>query len=147
MCRRYSGLNRNAEAILARSCEALPQPTEWQHIGNQIDAAAIFTGANFVGVHSAFRETDNFRFQFLLGFARGYKFLHCGRHYFFNRPSILICDLSQQSHGSWREGIHWPAAYCEGCDVLRRFRDRFHAVRFALLFARAQETSAEQLCY
>ena len=26
---------------------AVPQSTEWQHIGNQIDAAMIFTGADF----------------------------------------------------------------------------------------------------
>jgi hypothetical protein len=103
-------------------------------------------GAEFINVHSAFRETDNFRFQFLLSFAPGHEFLHCGGHYFFDRPAILIRDLSQQSHRPLREGIHRPAAYCEGCDVFRRFRDRFHAVRFALLSAGAQETSAEQLC-
>ena len=106
----------------------------------------IFTRTNFVAVHSVFRETDNFRFQFLLGFAPGHEFLHCGGHYLFDRPSILIRDLSQQSHRPLRQGIDWPAADCEGCDVLRRFRDRFHAVRFALLSARAQETSAKQLC-
>jgi hypothetical protein len=33
-----------------RSCEALPQSTEWQRIGNQIDAAMIFAGAYFVNV-------------------------------------------------------------------------------------------------
>jgi hypothetical protein len=106
----------------------------------------ILAGADFVNVHSAFGETDNFRVQFLLGFMPGHELLHCGGHYFFHRPSVLIRDLSQQSHRPLREGIHWPAADCEGCDVLRRFRDRFHAVRFALLFARTQETSAEQLC-
>jgi hypothetical protein len=39
-----------SETILARSCEAVPQPTEWQHIGNQIDAAFIFAWADFVKV-------------------------------------------------------------------------------------------------
>jgi aminomuconate-semialdehyde/2-hydroxymuconate-6-semialdehyde dehydrogenase len=34
----------------ARSCEALPQPTEWQHIGNQINAAFIFARADFKNV-------------------------------------------------------------------------------------------------
>ena len=29
---------------------AVPQPTEWQRIGNQIDAAMIFTRADFVKV-------------------------------------------------------------------------------------------------
>jgi len=28
----------------------LPQRTEWQRIGNQIDAAMIFTGSHFVNV-------------------------------------------------------------------------------------------------
>jgi hypothetical protein len=30
---------------------AVPQATEWQRIGNQIDAAMIFAGADFVKVH------------------------------------------------------------------------------------------------
>jgi hypothetical protein len=30
---------------------AKPQPTEWQHIGNQIDAAFIFARADLVSVH------------------------------------------------------------------------------------------------
>ena len=137
---------RISDCIADRVRFAVPQPPEWQCIGDQIDAAMIFARSDFVEVHSGFRETDNFRFQFLLGFAPGHEFLHCGGHYFFDGPSILIRDLSQQSHRPLRESIHWPAANCEGCDVLRRFRDRCHVVRFALLFARAQETSVEQLC-
>jgi hypothetical protein len=31
---------------------AIPQPTEWQRIGNQIDAACVFAGAAFVGVQA-----------------------------------------------------------------------------------------------
>jgi hypothetical protein len=38
-------------AILARSCEA--QPSEWQRIGNQIDAAMIFARSDFVNVHES----------------------------------------------------------------------------------------------
>ena len=30
---------------------AIPQATEWQDIGNQIDATFIFAGADFVSVH------------------------------------------------------------------------------------------------
>ena len=30
---------------------AISQPTEWQHIGNQIDAAFVFARADFVNVH------------------------------------------------------------------------------------------------
>jgi hypothetical protein len=29
----------------------MPQPTEWQRIGNQIDAAFIFARTDFVNVH------------------------------------------------------------------------------------------------
>ena len=29
---------------------SVPEPTEWQHIGHQIDAAMIFARANFVNV-------------------------------------------------------------------------------------------------
>ena len=36
---------------LPQSKLAVPQPTEWQHIGNQIDAAMIFARADFVSVH------------------------------------------------------------------------------------------------
>jgi hypothetical protein len=29
----------------------VPQPTEWQHIGNQIDATFVAAWADFVNVH------------------------------------------------------------------------------------------------
>ena len=32
-----------------------PEPTEWQRIGNQIDAAMIFARADFVNVRGALR--------------------------------------------------------------------------------------------
>ena len=32
----------------------MTQPSEWQRIGNQIDAAPIFARADFVNVHSEF---------------------------------------------------------------------------------------------
>jgi len=38
-------------AVIAVSLRAVPQRTEWQRIGNQIDAAMIFARADFVGVH------------------------------------------------------------------------------------------------
>jgi len=41
-------LLRIADCIIRR---VIPQPTEWQHIGNQIDAALIFARADFVNVH------------------------------------------------------------------------------------------------
>jgi hypothetical protein len=30
---------------------SVPQATEWQRVGNQIDAAMIFAGTDFVSVH------------------------------------------------------------------------------------------------
>jgi len=29
----------------------VPEPTEWEHIGNEINAAMIFTRSDFVNVH------------------------------------------------------------------------------------------------
>jgi hypothetical protein len=42
---------RVADCILDCVRLAIPQPTEWQHIGNQIDAAMIFARTDFVNVH------------------------------------------------------------------------------------------------
>ena len=39
------------DRITARSVR-IPQPAEWQRIGNQIDAALIFARADFVNVRS-----------------------------------------------------------------------------------------------
>src|SRR5436309_2099136 len=39
------------DCVADRVWFAVPQPTEWQRIGNQIDAAMIFAGAHFVNVH------------------------------------------------------------------------------------------------
>jgi hypothetical protein len=36
---------------LRRHSPGIPQPTEWQRIGNEIDAAMIFARANSVSVH------------------------------------------------------------------------------------------------
>ena len=41
---------RLADCVLDRVWLAVPQATEWQHIGNQIDAAMIFARADFVDV-------------------------------------------------------------------------------------------------
>jgi len=40
-------VHRVADCIIRR---VILQPSEWQHIGNQIDAAMIFARANFVNV-------------------------------------------------------------------------------------------------
>jgi hypothetical protein len=37
-----------ADCVLDRVWFAVPQPTEWQRIGNQIDAAMIFARSHFV---------------------------------------------------------------------------------------------------
>jgi hypothetical protein len=39
---------------------AIPQPTEWQRVGNQIDAAKIFARVDFVGVHCTLSESLDF---------------------------------------------------------------------------------------
>ena len=38
------------DCIADRVRLTIPQPTEWQRIGNQIDAASIFARADFVKV-------------------------------------------------------------------------------------------------
>jgi hypothetical protein len=43
-----------ADCICDRVRFALPQPTEWQLVGDELDAAFIFTLPNFVNVHSLF---------------------------------------------------------------------------------------------
>jgi hypothetical protein len=40
------------DCIADRIRLAVPQPTEWEHIGDQIDAAMIFTRSDFVNVVS-----------------------------------------------------------------------------------------------
>jgi len=39
-----------ADCVAHRVGLAVPQPTEWQHIGNEINAAFIFARANVVSV-------------------------------------------------------------------------------------------------
>jgi hypothetical protein len=36
----------------------VPEPTEWQRIGNQIEAAMIFAGPDFVNVHEIYSSSD-----------------------------------------------------------------------------------------
>jgi hypothetical protein len=38
---------RVSDCIRDSTRPAIPQPSEWQHIGNQIDAAFIFAWADF----------------------------------------------------------------------------------------------------
>jgi hypothetical protein len=39
---------------------AVPQPTEWQGIGDQIDAAMIFARTDFVNVYGTVQRTTAF---------------------------------------------------------------------------------------
>jgi hypothetical protein len=41
-----------ADCVAGRVGLAIPEPPEWQHIGNQIDAAFIFARADFVNVRN-----------------------------------------------------------------------------------------------
>ena len=55
---------RTAEKLCITDCiadcvrRALPQTTEWQRIGNQINPAMIFTRADFVNVCSAWHSVE-----------------------------------------------------------------------------------------
>jgi hypothetical protein len=40
----------NCRPAIKNDSSAVPQPTEWQRIGNQIDAAMIFARAHIVNV-------------------------------------------------------------------------------------------------
>ena len=44
-------MRRLTDCIADRAELAIPQPTEWQRVGNQIDAAFSFAGADFVNAH------------------------------------------------------------------------------------------------
>ena len=44
-------MHRVADCVIRR---VIPQPTEWQRIGNHIDAAMIFAGSDFVNVRRIF---------------------------------------------------------------------------------------------
>ena len=47
---RSAALAGVADCIAGSVRSVIPQPTEWQRIGNQIDAAMIFARADFVAV-------------------------------------------------------------------------------------------------
>ena len=51
-----AAMHRVADCITDRIWLAIPQPTEWQRIGNQIDAAFIFARADFVKLHRKPKE-------------------------------------------------------------------------------------------
>jgi hypothetical protein len=44
-------MRRVADGIAGRIRSVIPQPFEWQRIGNQIDAAFVFARADFVSAH------------------------------------------------------------------------------------------------
>ena len=44
---------RTSDCIRDRIRLAVPQPTKWQGIGNQIDAAPVFARSHFVNVFRA----------------------------------------------------------------------------------------------
>jgi hypothetical protein len=61
-------VHRVADCIANRIRLAVPQPTEWQHIGNQIDAAMIFARPDFVNV---FGRAMSFSFLFTFASTHG----------------------------------------------------------------------------
>jgi hypothetical protein len=46
-----ANLLQNGRVIRKKLLDAVPQAIEWQRIGNEIDAALIFAGSDFVKVH------------------------------------------------------------------------------------------------
>ena len=47
---------RVADCVVDRIRFAVPQPTEWQRIGNQIDAAMVFARSNLLNMHCTLSE-------------------------------------------------------------------------------------------
>jgi hypothetical protein len=56
-------VHRVADCIIGR---VIPQPTEWQRIGNQINAAMIFARADFVNVRRKLRVVGACEFKYLV---------------------------------------------------------------------------------
>jgi hypothetical protein len=52
----YEVDSSSSDCVIRR---VVPQPTEWQSVGNQIDAAMIFTRADFVKVLNRFHCEDH----------------------------------------------------------------------------------------
>jgi hypothetical protein len=50
---------------LAIALLALPEPPEWQRVGDQIDAAFVFARADFVNVHFLRDKLEDFRLKSL----------------------------------------------------------------------------------
>jgi hypothetical protein len=47
---------RESDCVRDRIRTAIPEPTEWQYIGDQIDAAFMFARSDFVNVHQSQRR-------------------------------------------------------------------------------------------
>ena len=48
---------------------AIPKPTEWQRIGNQIDAASVFAWPDFVDVRRTLRVAGACEFKYLVAWS------------------------------------------------------------------------------
>ena len=83
-----------------------------------------------------FRESDNFRFAFLLGLAPGHEFLHQVVHDVGDRPAGLISQFSKLHQRGLIERVQWTAVQRERRDVPRRC---FHPLRCLAFAANARK--------
>ena len=58
-----------ADRIAGGVQSVIPEPTEWQRIGNQIDAAMIFARADFVKVRRTLRVAGACEFKYLVAWS------------------------------------------------------------------------------
>ena len=83
-----------------------------------------------------FRESNNFCFAFLLGFALGHEFLHQVVHDVGDGPAGLISQFPELHERGLIERVQWKAVERERRDVPRRW---FHALRCATFSASARK--------
>ena len=58
-----------ADCVAGSVRSVIPQPTEWQRIGNQIDAAMIFARPDFVKVRRTLRVAGACEFKYLVAWS------------------------------------------------------------------------------
>ena len=84
-------MHRVADRVARRVRSTITEPTEWQRIGNQIDAAMIFTGSDFVNLQWLHRWLDVCDSSFILN-SRMYLVRQLSYH-----ASVSDSDLVQRT--------------------------------------------------
>ena len=62
-------MHRVADRVSSRVWSTIPQPTERQRIGNEIDATMIFARADFVKVRRTLRVAGACEFKYLVAWS------------------------------------------------------------------------------